>query len=369
MHCLQFDIPDKELMEPSNIFQIRTGYVLSTKFELMGISVMLLCISIRFHKMSLHHKAMMVSNFNQNNPESVEAFESYFKFEKQKNSVKHLPKALLVASIMLERDMKAITKDWITNLEDLLTSCGYTGLLSLCKKDEFEYYFFQNSEKSTPTCLNAVDILTNKEPQKSIDEAIWLLPENLYHEDLFKAGCIKNIDTIRGEENYLIEFLKIPDLNLLTIIELKMLKEQLKEKINDFQKEAEVWASKCYKEKNGANYFKEKVFPMIATVQAAFDENPILNQWSNDNINKPVTTVYIGEVTPETIWRFHKMHTTINDETLQEMQAAYALEDNYMIPVMVFAYNTNSLKLQTEAIIDIENRAAIFGVKKNIRID
>jgi len=214
-----------------------------------------------------------------------------------------------------------------------------------------------------------MEILSNKVPLRAIDKPIWLLAESFYHEDLFKKGCIKSVNKIEVDEPFLIECLRIPDLNLLTLTELKILKEQLDIQIEDFRIEAAQWALQCYKEGSGITHFKTKLMPLIATVQKAIDDNPILNQWANEVVNQPATTIYFGEVNPELLWKYHKTHLTINEEMLAEMLEEYAHKDKYTIPVMVFAYNTDSLKLQTESIIDIENRAAVFAVKKNIKID
>jgi len=368
MHCLQLDFPDNDLMEPSNVFQIRAGYILSSKLELMGISVMLLCIGVRFNRLSLHKKADMVYQFIKHDPEQGKAFEDYFLYEKRKKATKHLPKNIFMAGLRLERSMADAVKSWIENLDNLMRLVGYTGLLSLCNLAEFEFYFFQDSMKSTPTCFNAADILTNKEPEKAIDKSIWLLPESIYHEDFFKTGCIKSIDEIQIDEPFLIECLRIPDLNLLTIPEMKMLKEQLNEQIQDFKKEASDWAMKCYKEGSGTTHFKTKLMPLVTSVQKAIDDNPILNHWATDVVNQPTTTIYFGEANPELLWKYHKTHATINDEMLARILAEYTLKNKYTVPVMVFAHNTNSLKLQTESVVDIENRATIFGVKKSIMI-
>ena len=108
--------------------------------------------------------------------------------------------------------------------------------------------------------------------------------------------------------------------------------------------------------------------PLVTSVQKAIDDNPILNHWATDVVNQPTTTIYFGEANPELLWKYHKTHATINDEMLARILAEYTLKNKYTVPVMVFAHNTNSLKLQTESVVDIENRATIFGVKKSIMI-
>ena len=369
MHCLQFDFPDIELMDPSNVFQIRTGFILSNKFDLVGVSVMLSFLDQRFRKLSLHRKANIVYQFSKSDPGAAEAFEGYFKFEKQKRSMKHLPKNLLILAIKMEKDMERIMNDWINDFDEGMKKVGYYGLTTLSESGKFEYYFFQDSDKSTPDCLHAIDILTNKEPARAVDNAIWHLSESFYHEDLFKNGCIKKIKDIKENEPFLIECLRIPDLNLLTLPEIRLLKEQLDIQIEDFRNEAADWAIQCYNEGSGITNFQSKLMPLIASVQKAIDNNPILNQWTNNVVKQPSTTIYFGEVSPEILWRYHKTHLTITEEVLTEMLTEYGKRESYSVPVMVFAYNTEKLKLQTESIIDIENRAAIFGVKKNMKVD
>jgi len=369
MHCLQFDFPDNELMDPSNVFQIRTGFLLSNKFDLVGVSVMLSFLEQRFRKLSMHRKVFIVYQFSKSDPGSAEAFEGYFKFEKQKKSMKHLPKNLLILAIKMEKDMEHIMNNWINDFDEGMKKVGYYGLMTLAELGKFEYYFFQDTKKSTPDCLHAVDILKNIEPARAVDRAIWLLPESFYHEDLFKKGCIRKINEIKKDEPFLIECLRIPDLNMLTLPEMKRLKEQLDTQLEDFRREAADWAIQCYKEGSGIKNFKAKLMPLIASVQKVIDKNPILNQWANNVVNQPTTTIYFGEVSPELLWKYHKTHSTINDEVLIEMIAEYTQRERYTVPVMVFAYNTDKLILQTESVIDIENRAAIFGVKKNIAID
>ena len=132
MHCLQLDFPDNDLMDPANVFQIRTGFLLSNIFDLMGVSVLLSFLEQRFRKLSLHRKVAIVYQFSKSDSVVTDGLDAYFKFEKQKKSFKHLPKHLFVLSIKMEREMESVMNRWINDFDEGMKKAGYAELLTLC---------------------------------------------------------------------------------------------------------------------------------------------------------------------------------------------------------------------------------------------
>jgi hypothetical protein len=62
---------------------------------------------------------------------------------------------------------------------------------------------------------------------------------------------------------------KIPNINLLSCEELDILREAIGKLTTAFRAEADAWSTQCYKHKNGIDCFKEKLMPLMGTVEDA----------------------------------------------------------------------------------------------------
>jgi len=68
------------------------------------------------------------------------------------------------------------------------------------------------------------------------------------------------------------------------------------------------------------------------------------------------------------IWKYYKHGQMIKPELYDRLMVDYSLKGSYTIPVMVFAYNKEELKLIVEPVYEGANMAAVLSVKKHFEV-
>ncbi len=370
MRCICLDFPDVDFINPAYAYKINVGYVLSDYLDIIGHTVFLLSIERRFQKMSLIHKAGLVAAFQINEPEAKQAFDDFFAQQKHKKSVKHLPTNLFVLSKKYELEMEKVVNNWIVHVQSMMKNAGFFSFYANFDKGIFEnHYLVDNPEAVKDSSLLIDDFFSNKAPEDMVDKTIWLLAEGFYSKTIFTEGAVTDIDHIEEGKPYLIKCLDLPNLNALTLHEMWNLKDQVHEPIVLFKREADVWASKCYTEKGGMNYFKEHLMPMMPLVQATIENDSILKQWDTIELVKRTSSIYFGEVSPPMIWSYYKNALIIEPKLYDQLMADYITKESYTIPVMVFGYNREALTLIEESTYYEAAIGAVLSVKKHFEVE
>ena len=369
MRCISLDFPEGDLINPAYAYKINVGYILSDYLDIIGSTVLLLLLERKFKKMSLRDKADTVAKFQTKEPEAMKMFDEFFAQQKQKNNMKHLPNNLFLIIKKNELVIEKIVNNWMTRVQTMLRDDGFFSFYNCFDKGIFEnHYLVDTKEQVKGSSLLVEDLFSNTAPIDMVDKTIWLLAEGFYNETIFEDGAVMDIDLAEEGKPYLIKCLDLPNLNTLTSHEMGNLKDQIHEHITVFKSETEVWATKCYTEKGGMHYFRENVMPTMQLVQFAVENDSVLKQWDNLDIVKKTSSVYFGEVTPPMIWKYYKNDLMIKTWLYEKLMADYILTEGYTIPVMVFAYNKDVLKLVVEPVYDGATIAAVHSVKKHFEV-
>ena len=367
MRSLQVDFVDGDFVNPAYALQINVSYILSDITILLGHTIFLMYYESQFKKLSMIKKAEMVYQFQIAEPEAKEAFENFFEQQRQKRSLKHLPNNLFVLSKRMERDMEKILKDWIDNLCSCLKNDGFFAFSRNFDKGILVNYFFKSTGlKQHDLVLDDKQLFSNELANPSLSNLIWLLAEGFYSYLYFGEGAVTSIEAIEVGKPYLIKCLKVPNINLLTGDELLLVRAAIAKHTASFRAATDEWSKQCYTAKNGIITFKEKVMPLMETVQQAIDNDPILRQWSNVDSVKNTSAIYFGEVTPQMLWEYYKVNRLLSEEIYKQLLDEYATKENYTIPVMVFAYHLDSLILKTLPKENEEQQEWVASVKKYV---
>jgi len=314
-------------------------------------------------------KAQMVYQFQINEPEARAAFDSFFEQQRQMKRVKHLPNNLFVLNKHMERGMKIVLKDWIDNLCRCLKKDGFFTFSHNFDRGILVNFFFGSSGiVQEDLVIDDKQLFSNEVTNPEVANPIWLLAEGFYSHLYFDEGAITSPESIIEGKPYLVKCLKIPNINLLTGEELMLVREAVAKHTTSFRAETDVWATQCYTAKNGADCFKEKVMPLMPTMQDAIDNDPLLKQWGNIDSVKNTSAIYFGEVTPEMIWKYYKNNLLIPDEMYNTLIEEYKLKEEYTIPVMVFAYHLDSLKLKETPQENEIPKDSVESVRKYVEI-
>ena len=264
MRCISLDFVDGGLINPAYAYKTSVGYILSDFIELIGSTVLLLALERRFFKMPLEIKVEIVASFQKHDPETKKAFDEFLAIQKRKKHTKHLPTNIFVHLKRLEFGTDRIVNDWMISLQTMLKKEGFFSFYQCFDLGIFNIYFF--AETRDAVRYNTIlidDLFINKTPTGTIDNTILLLAKGFYNETIFEEVAVTDINQIEEGKPYLIKCLDLPNLNTLTSPEMRILKAQIHPHISVFKAEAEAWTNKCYTEKNGINYFKEKLMPTM----------------------------------------------------------------------------------------------------------
>lgn len=348
MQCYQLDFPDGDWINPAYALQISFSYVLSDITTISGHTTMMLYFEHHFKKRTLIDRAHIVYDLQKNEPEARAALENFFTQYKKVKAIKHPPALIFLAYKKLESTMDKVLKDWVNGVCEVLEKNGFYAFSRNFKPGILNSYYLGNDVISgQDLTIDTVETFSNKLLVKGMDKIIWLMAEGFYSYLYFGEGAITSIDAIEEGKPYLIKSLKIPNINLLSCEELDILRETIAKLTSNFRAETDAWATQCYTAKSGGNYFKEKLMPLMATVQGAIDNDPLLQQWRNIDSVKNTSAIYFGEVSPLILWKYYKNNLILSEEIYNQLIKEYKGRESYTIPVMVFAYHLDALKLQT----------------------
>ena len=369
MQTYQLDFLDGEFINPAYSFQISLSYILSDITTITGHTTVLLYFEHHFKKRNLLDRARIVYDLQKNEPEAMAALQCFFDHHKLIKNLKHPPKDIFLSYKKLENTIDKILKEWVDSLCISLEKNGYYAFSRNFKPGILNCSFWgEENSKPQPVDVSMYKTLSFQLSCEGMDKPIWLLSELFYSHLYFGEGGITTIDSIEEGKPYLIKCLKVPNISLLSCEELDMLKETIAKLTTSFRAETDVWAKQCYTTKNGIDFFKEKLMPLMATVQDAIDTDPLLKQWSNIDSMKNMTTIYFGEVSPEMLWNYYKDNHLLNEEVHKQLLAEYAAKENHTIPVMVFAYNLDELKLKVPPQENKIPQESVESVRKYMEI-
>ena len=374
MRCFQVDFQDGNLLNPSYSFQLNVSYILSDSTAYTGHTVSMLFLAERIRKISLIKQVNIVATFQQHIPEAKKMFEDYLDGHKDYCKMKNIPKTILVAKRKFDLAIAGFVNAWIDWFDSILKDDGYfalrnnleTGVLgfisptqalkAIAAKFDENMEFYLKEEFSFKGSLN----YENK--------AIWLLPAGFYSKKHLEDDLIINIDSIESGKPYLINCLKMPNLNLFSSIEMKIIKSNVNTQIATFRIATDEWATECYTKKDGVTYFKERLMPLMAIVQEVIDNDPMLKQWSNLDGVKNNSAIYFGEISPLMLWKYYKDNLVISEDAYKVLIDGYEHIECHTVPVIVFAYKSDELKWQVERNDNEMQQISVESVRKYMEV-
>ncbi len=375
MHFIQLDIPNNGGLDSHFAFQARTAYLLSDVANIIGSSTFLITFDYVVKNFTVPQLCELVlRDVDKQDPALIQIIDAYMEMGKEMKEMKHAPTKLFIAYKSFENTLRKSLNSWMGGVSDHAKNAGYKGLFELYNENTFSFYH-QTIETKMPDnkYLNVMKVLGNKAPLNAIDTSIWLMPLTFYTTDNYDCDAITDINLIEENKPYLIKCLTLTNQLFATTTELTAIKHQLENEIIPFKTAMEEWAIACNKETNGIDSFKNKVLPTLSATQHALDSNTLMKHLQVIDAGKIMIHLYMGEVTPPTLWKFYKNTGMIKEEDLTSLMKEYDANVPYTVPVIVFV--TDDAPLQrynlAEKIEEIEKNeiSDVFFTKKNIMID
>ncbi len=374
MRCFQVDFQEEFFLNSTHSFQLNVSYILSDSTVYTGHTVSMLFLAERIKKISLIKRVKIVVKFLKHIPEMVEMLDGYMEGHKEYCKMKNIPKTVIVAKKKFDMAMDAIITDWIEWFEMMLNRNGYFSLRNCLETDVLSFILQSQAEKDEFIKLGE-DVETGlrelfafKGLPNYENKTIWLLPEGFYSQEYFDDDIITSFESIEVGKPFLIPCLKMPNLNLLSSIEMKIIKENVNTRIAAFREVTDEWATKCYTSKDGVTYFKERLMSEMAGVQEAIDNDPFLKQWSNLDGVQHNSTIYFGEVSPLILWKYYKNNLVISEESYQFLLNGYELIENHTVPIMVFAYKREELEWYIKEEDQVIQQEMVESVRKHMEV-
>ena len=369
MQTYQLDFPDGDFINPAYALQINLSYILSDITTITGHTSMIIYFEHHFKQRSLIDRARILYKFQKNEPEALVALDNFFYNHQLVKNTKHPPSNVFLAYKKLENTVNKILIDWVDKICVQLEKNGFYTFSRNFKPDILNcLYFGPEQPQAKDLNITVYKTFSNQLTNKGMEGPIWLLAEGFYSHLYFGKGATTEIDAVEEGKPYLIKCLKIPNINILSCEELDILRDAFAKLTTSFRAETDAWATQCYTTKNGINHFKEKVMPLMGGVQDAIDNDPLLKQWGNVESVKNKSAIYFGEVMPEILWEYYKNNGVIPDDEHKQLLDEYAAKENYTIPVMVFAYHLDSLKLKEAPLENEIPKDSVESVRKYVEI-
>gem|GEM_PF-1139663 len=371
MKCIQFDFARGLEGSAPCAFGIRIAYLLSDCFNLVGNSTFLITVEEVLKTFTLPQRIKMLYNFPTCEPEFMLLADTYFDFQKQMRQMKHPPNAVFLAAKKMESVLDNVVQEWVENFKVNLHRDGFTDMIHLADDDTFDIHNADHPVgESERGHLCGFEVLNNQQPLNAIGNSIWMQSEDIYHSNFFETNVATTVETIEDDMPYFIHAFQMPNINLISISELKSVKTQIETHIATFKKEANEWASLCYKG-GGKDYFIEKVLPTFTSLQQAIDNDPILIHLSSIKEGKVTISAYLGEISPLILWKYYHQNKTLTDIEYNTLVVNYDDLPNYTIPILLYTPTMGGFNLgEDDKEILVEDIITdIDAVKKHINID
>jgi hypothetical protein len=298
---------------------------------------------------------------------------------------KHPPTEIFVAFKRFENGVEKILRDRMNTIADMINDNGFSGIRELLDSNVFDS-ILTSQKKLNQSKVNNIDIFCNNDASSELKNLVWMLPNNFYDENYISKPVITDIEKIEVGKPYLIEICEIPNILLLSVAELKAIKNQLKESLSNIHSEIENWASACYNTVESASYFKEKVYPLLPIFKAEVENNQILKHTYNSihyklklSKQKQVCYIYLGEVSFENIMALYEDGNELTEEEVSSIKEYYKHQQQATFPVMLFSFgeklsysneeSQNEFENEKNEEIETEIESEIAVPKKNFSID
>ena len=370
MRCIQLDFLNKDTAANGFTYQLRTAFLLGNTVNCIGTSAFYISFKHFYTRLSVKQKVDLVSKSADNDENTKELIDIYYHHLQTMKKWKHPPQNVFMAHKRIENAIEIIVSSWADQIYEAIKTAGLEDMVNICENDVFDIYDINRELSLTSRIyLHPKDVLNNQSPTNAVQNSIWLMPNALHHNKFFENNIIITDGLIKENEPYLIKFFEFSCINTLSITQLVSVKNQLKESLVSFRNDMEIWAKKCYAG-SGNQFAQETLLAHIPMLQNELDSNLILQH--NQSLhprNTNSTSIFIGEISPISFWKYHLYFSIITEEEFEELSNNYNAAEPYHIPVLVFC-PFESLEYGTYDGVEIQEEAQeVLPVKKSISLD
>jgi hypothetical protein len=252
---------------------------------------------------------------------------------------KHKHKPDLVIIHKMDKLALDFYKIYLANMEERFRIAGIGKIGDLVDNETFFLNEFNpaNAEDTSHKHMGASDVLLSiGRAHEEAPEIFVVFPEYFVGEDVFYSVTDDEAEIVTNA--YLHKCFEMPFLNLMTNDELKMVRKEVREPMQQFRTAMDGWINYASTNEAGSlQYFKEKVLPIAEQSEAIINANDLLAYNGKTYHPQLVFEVWIGELPITTIWELNKRMNSVSPATWEILEKAKTEDLFYSRRVPVIA--------------------------------
>ncbi|MBK5286439.1 MAG: hypothetical protein JJE25_13655, partial [Bacteroidia bacterium] len=329
-----------------------------------------------YNAKNFSQKAKLVEgHYEKSNDEHAKDISAALEMYRGLQKIKHKPGQLIARLKKLEITIESIYRDMKAGLLEVMEKSGLPQLKPLTEEEYFSawYYDIHNPETDDTEHMPASKVMLLSMPEEDKENVVHFLTQEFFntgfYDSEFVTTQVLNNKPV-AERTYFNHCFTLPNINLLSALEIKTIRGQLHASSSVFNAKVNEWMT-LFKSKDGESksksFFQKEILPSAAELQKRIEENELLRHCSNLQDNDVKIEVYAGAVPAPMIWEFYSYHKVISEKTIEILKREAAKEEwkNKFLPVLILRLPDYPMipKVQVESGEDIK------PVKKSISVD
>lgn len=315
MNAIVFNFMNSDsLIASSEALALRSAYILCEVVTTAGTSNSAFFYEDAMKKASLEMKVTIIEN------RWSEAFQrigasgnEVLNLIKLHKKIKHPQPQQIITFKKIEKIINDIWKEEISTATKRLKDIGLLSLKELFEKNEMGVLNVdvQDAELEREDCMPASKILS-LDLGDDAQESMFFLPFE-FAVDLIQDKLLPDQKPLYLEKAFV-----FPNINLLSVEELRLVKNDINADAKPFQTKVKEWITSCATSPpdTSRKFFYDEVMPLTHNIKNKLEQNSILTHISSLYTEKLYVDVLIGEVPMLAIWSYYTMLNIIPQSTI-----------------------------------------------------
>ena len=390
MKAIVFTTPTSRVQALLDIFPIKGCYLLADRVMLSGQIAADLSFEKEYRQFKMDKMKRYIQNgLNVSSVEDKEPSKQYLETIilglKQMNAIKHPTQQVIVEIKKQEKSLRTFLNEFMEIYSGDLSKSGMNEISYLADRDTIQTSLIEMSSgesldiEGINAAKKAESVLELLFPSDETEEPQILALSTMFmcNDYLFEGEPI-----LPRDENLFYEVdsfyhlgIKIPCIDRLTALELKVLRNQLREDGNLFRLEMDEWIQFCRVNKDYEKQIailKDEIIGNMDTFQKAIDMNQMIIDINQQSfIDTKDYHVYVGVAPLKFFWKYYERFNILDEETISILRTTTLNNHKYpqTIPYMSFLTSYRNEEEMKRQELDREEDGLVLIKKKSISAD
>ena len=390
MKAIVFTTSTSRVQTLLDIFPIKGCYLIADKVELCGQ----MAADLTFERDYRQFKMDKMKRYIQNglNASSVEDKEpskqllgAIVNSIKQMSAIKRPSQHVIVEIKRQEKSLRTFLNEFLEIYSHDLSKSGMDEISYLADGDIIQTSFIEIcsgeslDQEGMYAAQKAEKILALLFPDDETSE-----PQILALSIMFLCNdyFVENEPILPRDENLFYDFdnfyhlsIKIPCIDRLTSLELKVLREQLKMGGGMFRQKMDEWIQYCKLNKDfdlQKAFLKDEIIGLAETFQEVIDSNQMMIDINRKTLIDTVDyNVYIGITPLKFLWKYYEHYNILDEETISILRTTTLGNPKYPQSIPFMSFHTSYIHEEELKSRDLEREedGMVLIKKKSISVD